>query len=83
MRPGQGRGAGTSGGAPHGPAPQKPLCIAESGAPHNNMLAETFEALMGAVYLDGGLDAVTALLTDKFPIKPVGPRNQPPEHAHS
>mmetsp|Transcript_3230 Transcript_3230/g.6477 ORF Transcript_3230/g.6477 Transcript_3230/m.6477 type:complete len:238 (+) Transcript_3230:743-1456(+) len=39
-----------------------------SGKPSDSMLAETFEAVLGAVYVDGGLNAVRKAYGQNFPL---------------
>ncbi|KAL6766886.1 hypothetical protein ACKKBG_A37760 [Auxenochlorella protothecoides x Auxenochlorella symbiontica] len=42
----------------------------DTGGPSPNMLAETFEAVIAAVYMDGGLPAVVGVLEKTFPVSP-------------
>lgn len=46
----------------------KGVMVANKGKPSNDMMAEAFEAVIGAVYVDGGLDAVRKAYGRNFPL---------------
>lgn len=46
----------------------KGVMVANNGKPSNDMMAEAFEAVIGAVYVDGGLDAVRKAYGRNFPL---------------
>ena len=53
--------------APRRPRAGRPA-VQQQGVPSSNMLAEMFEAVMGAIYLDGDLDAVRRCYVQHFPL---------------
>jgi hypothetical protein len=46
----------------------KGVMVANKGKPSNDMMAEAFEAVIGALYVDGGLDAVRKAYGRNFPL---------------
>ena len=51
----------------HRPCACRPA-VQQQGVPSSNMLAEMFEAVMGAIYLDGDLDSVRHCYVQHFPL---------------